>query len=486
MIDATPHPDFDFQTAIKSARTAQREWRSQPIGDRLKIVRNFRHFIAAEPTMLAAWCNRTNMVESLTAEVLPILDACRFLEKTAAKTLAGRKLSGKGRSSWLRGVDVELRRDPFGLVLVIAPSNYPLMLPGIQALQALIAGNAVMWKPAAGCSDAARWFREFLIGTGLDECLLLVLPEAIDSVENTISCGVDKVILTGSADTGRAIQQRLADKLVPATMELSGCDAMFVTASADLDLAVKCLWLGLTMNSSRTCIAPRRVLVDQTVASQFKERLASRLDGAGDLPSSDLQVGIDSAVDSGAHVLQLHQPTILADVTPNMQIAQKDIFEPVTSVMTYGTIDEAIAMNDECPYALGATIIGSGQSVDELADRINAGCIVVNDMIVPTADPRVPFGGRKQSGFGVTRGTAGLEEMTQLKAIVRQNSSWLPHLDEPTPLDEDVITNLIQTLHSPSIFSRMTSSLRLAKAAMQQRKHRQETKSALPSGRGLG
>lgn len=490
---------------IESARNAQREWQARPIAERLKVIRDFRHLIASEPTALAVWCGRPEMVESLTAEVLPILDACRFLEKTAADTLKPKRVSAQGRSSWLRGVGVQLRRDPFGVVLIVAPSNYSMMLPGIQALQALVAGNAVVWKPAFGCAEAADAFRKMLVGVGLNGRLLTVLPEDVEAVRDAVVAGVDKVVLTGSADTGRAVQNLLADELIPATMELSGSDAMFVTASADLTLAAKCLLFGLTMNDSRTCIAPRRIFVQETVATEFEavlrecpkpERyslLTPELippSPSGKCPVVD---AIEAAIAQGARILltggmderqgsstsdgSLHAlfplaPIVLAGVTPSMEIAQRDIFHPVASVMVYTTIDEAIAMNDQCRYALGATIFGSGESVEELVNRVNAGCIVVNDMIVPTADPRVPFGGRKQSGFGVTRGTAGLEEMTQLKAIVRQSSSWLPHLDEPTPRDEDVIVNLIQTLHSPTWLGRLKSTLALGKAALRQRKWR--------------
>jgi aldehyde dehydrogenase (NAD+) len=348
--------------------------------------------------------------------------------------------------------------------------------------------------------------------------LLTVLPDSIQAVQEAVASGVDKVVLTGSVPTGKAIQRLLADKLVPSTMELSGCDAMFVTDSANVQLAANCLRLGLRMNGSQTCIAPRRVFVNKCVEQRFRDELLRQLNYAkgngtaqtvpsppqqphedsinhdsgarvrgdeSDRPdkpsperSSDPPGGrvsdglVQAALASGAVVLS-ETPKVLSKVTPNMEITQSDIFEPVTSLIAYDTIDEAVAMNDECPYALGATVFGSdSKTTGEFTRRINAGCIVVNDMIVPTADPRVPFGGRKQSGFGVTRGTAGLEEMTQLKAIVTQRSSWLPHLDEPTPLDEDVMARLIQTLHTPNLFGRMRNSLRLAKAAMAQRKHR--------------
>lgn len=462
---------------LEQTRTAQATWRDTPIHERLRIIASLRSAIGADPSRFASACQRENIAESLAAEVLPIADACRFLAKTATRTLAKKSLSGRGRAAWLRGVSVELHREPLGVVLVVAPSNYPLMLPGIQALQALAAGNAVLWKPAPGCSESATVMRRALVECGLDEHLLTVLPEDVGAVADAVAGGTDKVVLTGSVPTGQAIQRLLADQLVPSTMELSGCDAMFVTATADLDRAAKCLVLGLTMNDSRTCIAPRRVFVERSISEPFRGMaltlLASR--STAGQASSGTRGLIDAALAGGAEVLN-SDPTVLAKVTPEMAVARADVFEPVTSLMEFKSIDGALAMNDACPYALGATVFGrAGDSaVEELVRRINAGCVVVNDMIVPTADPRVPFGGRGKSGFGVTRGTAGLEEMTRLKAVVRRGGSWLPHLDEPTPLDAEVLSSLIQTLHAPGLFARMKQSLGLMKAAMAQRKFRQE------------
>ena len=527
---------FDLANTIADVRTAQREWQVFSIRDRLTVVRKLRGLIAKDPRGLTDCCNRANVAETLAAEVLPVADACRFLEKTALSTLKSKRLSGRGRSVWLRGVSVELQRDPFGVVLIVAPSNYPLMLPGIQAIQALVAGNAVLWKPAAGCAAAGHALRQMFVGAGLDGRLLTILPDTIEATQHAVEAGVDKVVLTGSVPTGRAIQSLLTDKLTPSTVELSGCDAMFVTPTADLDRAARCLVMGLMFNGSRTCIAPRRVFVDKAMVSQFQERLLSTLRARVPSPpretcedTHDLHSGervrvrgpeartnadeviqtkrdpltpalspdssckgvgsslagerghsasarqmMEAAIAAGAKVLH-GNPTVLTEVTPDMDIANSDVFEPVTSIMPYGTIDQAIWMNDQCPYALGATVFGADDAaVAELVRRIDAGCIVVNDMIVPTADPRVPFGGRKQSGFGITRGTAGLEEMTQLKAIVRQRSSWLPHLDEPTPVDADVLAGLIQTLHAPSLFGRMKNSFGLLRATLAQRKYRKK------------
>ena len=502
---ADPQPGFDFVRASRSARDAQARWRRTSVADRLLAVAKLRAFIAANPLALAKACGRSNISESLAAEVLPLADACRFLEKTAVRTLRNVRLSKRGRPGWLRSIQVEQHREPFGLVLIVGPSNYPLMLPGIQAIQALVAGNAVLLKPAEHCSAAVVALRDLMVRAGLDERLLQVLPETVEAVDQSVSRGVDKLILTGSATTGRAVQRSLAEELVPATMELSGCDAMFVTTTADIDRAVRCLSFGLTFNGSQTCIAPRRVFVAEPAAEQFTNLLlgtmatkcANTICPAGTPSGGTNRLRskttiraarmVDSAIASGAVSLIdgidrsgqpfVACPTVLTSVTPEMQVASEDIFAPVTSIFTYTNIDEALALDDACPYALGATVFGSDNAPETAAllQHVNAGCIVVRDMIVPTADPRVAFGGREQSGFGVTRGAAGLEEMTRLKVIVRQNGSWLPHLDQPTPLDAEMLTKLIQTLHGPGFIGRISNSISLLNSALARRRYRRQS-----------
>ncbi len=491
----SPYP-FDVTQAIAAARSAQRYWRRQPVRTRLKAIAALRAGIAADPICLAQTCGRLNQAESLSAEVLPLADACRFLQKTAEDTLRPQSVSRKGRPAWLRYVQVEQRREPFGVVLIVAPSNYSLMLPGIQALHALVAGNAVLWKPAEGHSEPARLLKRLLVNAGLDERLLQVLAESTESVEAAVCSGVDRVVLTGSADTGRAVQRLLAEELVPSTMELSGCDAMFVTTTADLQRAAKCLWFGLRLNHGQTCIAPRRIFVDSQIVDAFIEELRiQRPLMLPETPASHDQSPaaavraaalVDEALDAGATLLfdgirrenrpAVAEPTLLGKVSSDMRISREDIFAPVASLLTYQSIDEAAALNEECPYALGATIFGSETAeVRDLIQRIEAGCVVVNDMIVPSADSRVAFSGRKQSGFGATRGSEGLEQMTQLKVVIRQTGSWLPHLNPDDPQDAELITQLIQTLHSRGLVSRITHGFGLLRTAMTQGQSRKRS-----------
>lgn len=463
---------------LSRCRVSQLDWRETSIPRRVKLLRRFRHLAVNKLADLADSCSVGCRSDRIAAEVLPLLDACRFLERDAKQILQPRRLGRKGRPFWLTGVQTEVRREPYGIVLVIAPANYPLILPGIQTLQALAAGNAVLWKPAPGGEASAELMRSILIEAGLEEHLLHVLPTDKESVWDVIEYGVDHVVLTGSAATGRVVARALADKMVPSTMELSGCDAVFVTASADVDRVVDCLDFGLRLNGSQTCIAPRRVFAHASSRDLLIARLTDRLSTSPHHRKIESSPGsrfaasvVEASVDLGATIILdginrsegdafVERPTVIDRVTPEMPLAKSDVFAPIISFID---ADDPIAANNQhCPYALGATIFGTDEAeIRPLIDRVNAGCVVVNDMIVPTADPRVPFGGRGESGFGVTRGREGLEAMTQLKTVIRRNGRWLPHLDEPKPDDEAVLSSLVRLAHDGSWMRRMKAAWQL-------------------------
>ncbi|HEY0786292.1 MAG TPA: aldehyde dehydrogenase family protein, partial [Acidobacteriaceae bacterium] len=269
---------------LAAARAAQHPWACMPVRGRLRILRALRHEIASGAEALAATVPRLvsgnlyrSPADTLVTEVLPLLEACRFLEREAAFLLAPRHESTSGRPLWLSRVTVETRRDPLGVVLVIAPGNYPLFLPAVQALQALVAGNAVLWKPAPGGRNAALALERMLAASGLDPALLQVLESGVEPATEAIRAGVDKVVLTGSVETGRAVLHQLADWLTPSVMELSGCDAVFVLDGADLGRAVAALTFALRLNGSATCMAPHRLFVAEAVADRFVTLLAASL-----------------------------------------------------------------------------------------------------------------------------------------------------------------------------------------------------------------
>lgn len=476
----------------ETARQAQQAWAALPLSARLRILRGLRHRIADRASELAAAAGAGRgrpWAEVLSAEVLPLADACLFLEREAPRLLAPRRLGRTGRPAWLGRVTAEVRREPLGLVLILAPSNYPLFLPGVQALQALAAGNAVLWKPSPEGVPAALALVALLTEAGLDERLVRVLPASDDSGRAALAAGPDKVLLTGSAATGRAVLRDLADRLIPATMELSGCDAVFVLPGADLERVALAVRFGLTLNEGATCIAPRRLFVPRGMVRNLEELLARALAEAppvriAEESAAHIRSLVRGALSRGARLLgggaspssgatfgdpEAFRPLVVLDATPDLPLLREDLFAPVLAVVPVASTDEALDFAARCPYALGASVFGPEEAARSLADRVRAGVVTVNDLIVPTADPRLPFGGRGESGFGVTRGAEGLLELTTVKTVAVRRGRWLPHLEPRTAEDGEVLRSLLTLGHAARWRDRLAAAASLIRAARRSR-----------------
>ncbi len=401
--------------------TAQSRWALTPIRERLRIVRELRHLIAEDADALAdaaAAVSDRPRAEKLVSEVLPLADACRWLEKNAASILAPRRAGKRGRPFWMQDVSFEVQRQPFGVVLVIGPGNYPLFLPAVHSLHALVAGNSVRLKPAPATRQVALAFARLAIEAGLDPALLTILPDSVEAARNALAEGVDKVIFTGSSENGRAVLTQLAETNTPSVMELSGEDAVVILADADLDLVARALHFGTRLNDGETCIAPRRLIVVGDVREGL-QKLAGGVSYRN--PSTN---GI--------------RPGGTAEI-------------PICTVRDEA---EAIALINSADFALGASIFS--RDIDKaraLATQIKAGFVLINDLIVPTADPRMPFGGVKASGFGTTRGDEGLLEMTFPHVVAIRRGHSHPHFDEPGSDDARLFSAYIRAAHGRRRFA---------------------------------
>lgn len=432
-------------------RAAAAAWDAGGLPARLAVVRKARHLIAARAETLAATVARP-VADTLVAEVLPLLEAARFLEREAPRLLAPHAPRGR-RPLWLLGVRATLRHERLGAVLILAPGNYPVFLPGTQMLQALAAGNAVALKPAPGGQAAAHALASILSEAGLPPGLLHVLDP--DAGPGAVAAGFDHIVLTGSATTGAAVLAAAARTLTPCTMELSGVDAVHVLPGADLVLVARCLAYGLRLNAGATCIAPRRVFVPRTDAAALEDRLATLLPRVPDanpspaiaarlatLAAAALAAGARRVGDPGPG-----RPTVLANATPDMALLHEDVFAPWLALVPVDSTDSGLHADAACPYALGASIFGPPAAARALAARVRAGSVCINDVIVPTADPRLPFGGSARSGFGRTRGAEGLLAMTTAKTISERRGWFRPHLAAPGPKDAARFAGMVRWLH---------------------------------------
>jgi acyl-CoA reductase-like NAD-dependent aldehyde dehydrogenase len=471
---------------LLEARAAQARWSTVTIRERLTIVRAFRQFLAERARSLCemlAGLQFRPQNEILTAEIFPLIAACRFLEQEAAKLLAPRRLGKRGLPFWLRGVAAEVQRDPYGIVLVIGPVNYSLSLPGIQILQAVVSGNAVLLKPGPGGTFSARALVQLLGAAELPDGLVTLLPESIEMASAAVDVGVDRVVFTGSASVGAEILADLAPQLIPATMELSGCDALLVREDADLGLVTKSLHYSLNLNAGATCIAPHRLLVAESCADEFEGLLRARFTSQAQwkltapvanrvLPvlKEALERGawfVSGAIEPDGNIVA---PVILAGVAPDCRLFHDDIFAPVAAMLRVKDDEEAVRRINDCPYALGASIFSANQSLARaIAARLRVGFITINDLIVPAGDPRIPIGGRGRSGFGSTRGREGLLELTVPKVVTLRTGRFRPHLIASTAEDLQLLYAYLKLVNAAGARSRWLALTFLARRFIAQR-----------------
>lgn len=463
---------FDIELAFGKARNAQPAWAATPLGTRVNRIRRVRHLIADRANAIARCGDGAAPAETLIGQVLPLADACRFLERNAHHLLSPRKLGRCGRPLWLSGLHSSITREPFGVVLIIAPANYPIFLPGVQLLQALAAGNAVVLKPGAGGDLAAIALRELCRDAGIDERLIVVLPSSDDVAREAVELPIDKVFFTGSIEVGTQVLAKAATRVLPTVVELSGCDAAIIRADADPRLAARALAFSLSFNRSATCIAPRRVLVQRSCLEQLEAELAALIHPQhAEKNDARLRRALAEAIAAGATTLigglsgkdTVHLPCVLTDVQPDMPITDLDTFAPLLSIIAVDSDDEAIAIANDSRFALSASIFSRDVvAANRLAPRLQAGVVTINDLIVPTADPRIPFGGRKQSGFGVTRGGEGLLEMTQPKVIQLRRGQQRAHLHfNSSNRLSAVFIALIEVIHAARFTVRLRALARL-------------------------
>jgi aldehyde dehydrogenase (NAD+) len=322
----------------------------------------------------------------------------------------------------------------------------------------------VILKPGVGGLEPARSLVSLLQTAGLPEGLLELLPEDPAPARAVMDAGVDKVFFTGSHTIGATVLSQLAKRVTPSAMELSGCDAAIVRADADLGLAVRALTFGLRLNKGRTCIAPKRVFVARSIATEFEGRLAQALAVEpihllqGETQTRLRPIALQ-AIANGAHLLQgsinvdgtITLPLVFGGVRPSSRLLCEDFFAPVLSVVTVAEDAEAVSLANQCPYALGATVFTRDEREGvNLARQLRAGGVLINDMIAGTADPRLPFGGTGASGFGSTRGPEGLLEMTFPKVVTVRGGTWRMHFDPVGAEDLPLFHGLLRLAHGSS------------------------------------
>lgn len=442
---------------------------------RLALLRRFRHVLCAEREGLLEHLQKLrphcSKGELLSSELIPLLDTVAYLEKHAGQILRPRKLGWDGQPVWLWGVHSTVYHEPLGRVLILAPGNYPLFLPFASALHAWAAGNEVWLKSAPGGLALHQFVRELFLRVGGEEPWLRLLGEDNSSFQASLP-EIQKVVLVGSAETGRTVLAQAGEAMVPAVAELSGWDTVFIHPQADMELAARAVAFGLSLNHGRTCVAPRRILLRGAV-EEFERAFRQAIGGREHSPLSETERRlVEEMRAAGALALWAREgegPVLLSRVSERNPLWQDEAFGSLAVLKVVESDEEALRIARNCPYALGASLFGPEDWARSLAHQVPAQVVSINDLIVPSADPRVPFGGSGRSGYGRMRGAEGLLEMTQTRTVSVRRGGSLDHLLPPGPLDEMIVEKFMIMAHAGKRTTRVAALARMIMSIARER-----------------
>jgi acyl-CoA reductase-like NAD-dependent aldehyde dehydrogenase len=436
----------EVRAAVARARAAQADWNRWGIRNRIKVLDRFQQILLRRKTDIARRITQEAgkpLVEALLTEVLVALDASRFLVENAFAILREEKLVHGNLA--MKTKAGRILREPYGVIGIISPWNYPFSIPATETLAALVAGNAVVLKPSELTPLIALELQARLREAGVPDDVFQVLPGEGATGAALVGSEIDKLVFTGSVGTGRRIAQIAAERLLPVVLELGGKDPMIVLEDADVDVASSGAVWGAFVNAGQTCLSVERCYVHQSLYAAFvdacsekarKLRVGNGMDQATDVGPMIherqvriVEAQVEDARQRGARVVcggtrlrdlgpTFFAPTVLGDVDQTMRVMQEETFGPLLPVAAFRDDDEAVRLANHSDFGLAASVWTRDRARgNQLARQINAGTVMVNDSVACFGISEAPHGGVKSSGLGRTHGRWGLEEMVRVKYV---------------------------------------------------------------------
>jgi aldehyde dehydrogenase (NAD+) len=434
----------DVDAAVEAARAAfNGPWSTMSARERGRLVTKLANRLmerADDVARLETLHNGKPISESRHIEIPAAAECFEYFAGWADKVM-GETIPVKG--NYL----TYTLREPIGVVAAIVPWNFPLLLAAWKIAPALACGNTVILKPASQTPLTALALGEIAVEVGLPPGVLNVITGPGSMVGQAIveHPGIDKIAFTGDTSTGKSIMRSAADSLKKITLELGGKSPNIVFPDADLEAAIRGATIGIFYGKGEVCAAGSRLLVDRSIKDEFIDKLAARAKkmAPGDPMDPKTRFGaisskkqletvlkyIDSGKREGATLVAggaradigtgkgyFVQPTVFADVKPEMTISREEIFGPVLAAIEFADIDEAIAKANDTQYGLAAGVWTRDiKKAHYVARKLQAGTVWVNTYNV--YDTAAPFGGYKQSGCGREMSAHALEHYTQIKSV---------------------------------------------------------------------
>lgn len=453
-------------SVIASAREAQALWAAVSPHQRARKLSAVERYIADSCDDLSSViCEDTGKtrVDALATEVVPAALALRYYRRHADRFLKEERIACG--NLMLFNKRSRLSHQPYGVVGIISPWNYPFAIPFSEVVMALLAGNAVILKVASATPLVGRSIERALESAGLPAGLFTYIEmSGKEAGPAFIEAGIDKLFFTGSTAVGRELMARAAERLLPVVLELGGADAAYIRYDAHLERAANgILWAGYS-NAGQSCGGCQRILVDRRVYEPFVDLLSRRVRALrlGPGASFDSDMGplisvrqkedvcslVNECVRKGARIVArsdggslspdgspFMSALVLADVSPDMPIMNDEIFGPVVAVLPVDGDEHAVRIANDSPYGLTASVwTRDHRTARSLAIKIHSGAVMINDHLMSHGLAETPWTGFKQSGIGRTHGKSGFMEMVRTQVIVddilpgtTRNLWWHPY-----------------------------------------------------------
>jgi acyl-CoA reductase-like NAD-dependent aldehyde dehydrogenase len=443
--------------AVRRAREAQPEWAAKSYRERGRVIMAARQVILKEMEEIAFLISIETgkpVAEAISLEIAPALDLMRYFARQTASLLAPRRI-GIGQY-WLMGRSSYEIYKPLGVVGIISPWNFPLATPLDEVTMALMAGNTVVLKPSELTPLTGLKIQDIMTRAGLPDGVLQVITGDGATGAALVAAGANKIMFTGSVATGKRVAESAAKYLIPVVLELGGKDPMIVLDDANIDNAARAAVWGAFANCGQSCSSVERCYVHESISEQFISavvRETQRLhQGNGAEKSTDIgsmsserqlrtvETHVNQALNNGAIALTggerlrdiagaFYPPTVLTNVNHEMDVMREETFGPVLPIMTFSTEEEAVRLANDSEFGLTASVWSNSiPRAQRIAARIDAGTVMINEVLYTHGIAQTPWGGVKQSGLGRTHGRAGLLELVTARHIHVNRLPFIPDL----------------------------------------------------------
>lgn len=424
-----------METTITRANETYAAWNNLPLNDRLIFLPILAQHLLENKTVYAAviTSEMQKPIAQAIAEVEKCALLCTYYFENASSFLSAKTIKTEASESFVT-------YEPLGVILGIMPWNFPFWQVFRFVIPALVCGNTVVVKHASNVPKCAQLLQDLFEEAGFPLGCYQNLALSSTEVAAVIAHPIIKAVsLTGSELAGKAVAAIAGKHLKKCVLELGGNNAFIVLEDADLKAAVAIAVNARMQNAGQSCIAAKRFLVHESIADafifQFKTALQNLKTGdvfdkatqIGPLARLDLATALDNQVQKsiamGAQLIlggtrdgAFYAPTLLTKVTPQMPVFTEETFGPVAAITTFSNLDEAIALSNQSNFGLGVSIFT--QDIAKIKTKIaafNEGAVFINEMV--KSDPRLPFGGVKNSGYGRELAEEGLKEFVNTKTV---------------------------------------------------------------------